>query len=102
LLVAAASGPLLLPAGVALGGAGIGLSSVAATSVGTDLPEELQGAAAGALNTAAQLGTALGTAGLLALTAVTAHASIPIHGPELGWLAAALIAVAGAVMTKRY
>jgi MFS family permease len=92
--------PSLL-AGVGLAGAGIGLSSVASTAVGTDLPEPLQGAATGALNTAAQLGTALGTAALLTLTTITARAAIPIHGSRLGWLVAALIAAVGAAATTR-
>jgi MFS family permease len=53
------------PAGVAASGIGIGLSSVAATAMGTRVPERLQATASGVLNTAAQLGTALGIAGLL-------------------------------------
>ena len=47
----------LLPAAFAIAGLGIGISSVAANTLGTDLPPDLQGVATGALNTAAQLGT---------------------------------------------
>lgn len=78
--------PGILPAAVGLAGAGIGLSSVAATAHGTDVPAALQGTAAGVLNTAAQLGTALGVAFLL-LLAATAGASV-------GYAVAAIAAVA--------
>lgn len=78
-----------------LAGVGLGVSSVAANALGTDVAESLQAAAAGALNTAAQLGTALGVTALLLLSAATAHTESPVRGPALGWAAAALLALAG-------
>ncbi len=81
---------------IATAGIGLGVSSVAANAMGTDVAESMQAAAAGALNTAAQLGTALGVASLLLLSATTTHATFPLHGPTLGWAAAALMALAGA------
>jgi MFS family permease len=83
---------------IAMAGLGLGLSSVAANAMGTDVGECLQAAAAGALNTAAQLGTALGVAALLLLSGATARAAFPLHGPTLGWAAAALMALAGATV----
>jgi MFS family permease len=64
-LLATAGDPGTLAPLAALGGAGLGLSSVAATSLGTAVAGKLQATASGVLNTAAQLGTALGIAGLL-------------------------------------
>jgi MFS family permease len=81
---------------VAGAGLGLGISSVAANAHGTDVGEWLQAAAAGALNTAAQLGTALGVAALLLLSDATAHAALPLRGPTLGWAAGALLALSGA------
>lgn len=74
--------------GVALAGAGLGLSSVAATTIGTTVPERLAGSASGILNTGAQLGTALGTSALVLVGALA--------GVAVGWLAAAVIAAATA------
>jgi EmrB/QacA subfamily drug resistance transporter len=60
----------VLPAEV-LYGLGLGMGSVAATTAGTDaLPHARQGLASGLLNTAAQVGTALGLALLVAVAAV--------------------------------
>ncbi|WP_374009741.1 MFS transporter [Leifsonia sp. LS-T14] len=75
--------------GVALAGAGLGLSSVAATTIGTTVPEELAGSASGILNTGAQLGTALGTSALVLVASLA--------GVGAGWLAAAVIAAVTAV-----
>jgi MFS family permease len=86
----------LLSLPVACAGLGLGVSSVAANALGTDVNESLQAAAAGALNTAAQLGTALGVAALLLLSGATAHAALPLHGPTLGWATAAAMALTGA------
>ncbi|MDX6703013.1 MAG: hypothetical protein QOF26_3239 [Baekduia sp.] len=69
LLITGADG-WLQPAVVAACGVGIGLSSVAATALGTGVPERLQATASGVLNTAAQLGTALGIAALLMVASV--------------------------------
>jgi MFS family permease len=97
-LIALVSAGWLMAAPVAVAGAGLGLSSVAANAMGTDVVESLQATAAGALNTAAQLGTALGVAALLLLSAATAHAGIAPHGPALGWAAAGLLAISGAAI----
>jgi hypothetical protein len=83
---------------IAIAGVGLGLSSVAANALGTDIGESMQAAAAGALNTAAQLGTALGVAALLLLSGATARAAFPLHGATLGWAAAALMALTGATV----
>jgi MFS family permease len=83
---------------IAMAGVGLGVASVAANALGTDVGESLQAVAAGALNTAAQLGTALGVAALLLLSAATTRAALPLHGPTLGWAAAALMALTGAAV----
>jgi MFS family permease len=74
--------------GAALAGAGLGLSSVAATTIGTTVPDRLAGSASGILNTGAQLGTALGTSVLVLVAA--------LGGVGAGWLGAAVIAVVAA------
>jgi len=99
-LIALESAGLLLALPVGAAGAGIGVSSVAANALGTDVGEASQAAAAGALNTAAQLGTALGVAALLLLDAGTAHAPLPLHGATLGWAVAAGLALAGAAAIR--
>jgi MFS family permease len=75
--------------GVTLAGAGLGLSSVAATTIGTTVPEDLAGSASGILNTGAQLGTALGTSSLVLVASLA--------GVGAGWLAAAVTAAAAAL-----
>jgi MFS family permease len=64
-LLATGADPRVLPVAAGVVGAGLGLSSVAATTLGTQVAVRLQGTASGLLNTAAQLGTALGVAALL-------------------------------------
>ena len=91
----------LLPLGVAVAGVGLGLSSVATNTLGTTVPAALQGTAAGALNTAAQLGTALGVAALLLLADVPQHADLPLDGTSLSWAAAAGLAAAAALLVAR-
>ena len=91
----------LMSFAVTFTGLGLGISSVAANALGTDVGESLQAAAAGALNTAAQLGTALGVAALLLLSAATIRADLPLRGPSLGWGAAALMALGGATVIAR-
>lgn len=88
----------VLPAAVGVAGLGIGLSSVAATTLGTNVPNALQGTAAGALNTAAQLGTALGVAAILLISTATDGAPLPLTGTTLGWLTASLGAAAAAAL----
>lgn len=82
--------------GVSLAGVGIGLASASATRIGTDVPPHRRDTGAGLLNTAAQLGSAVGTAALLCLSEATTGASLPLSGPRLGWLAAAMLALTGA------
>jgi MFS family permease len=93
--------PWLLPLAVGAAGAGIGLSSVAATALGTDVPARLQGTAAGVLNTAAQLGTALGIAAVLLLAASTSGSALPLSGAPLGYAAAAVAAAASGIWLVR-
>ena len=98
-LIPAASSTWALSVCIAAGGAGIGLSSVAATRLGTSVPVAVRGTASGIINTAAQLGTALGIAALLLLAALTT--GIPEPGspvPAIAWGTAALIACTGAAI----
>lgn len=101
LLLALPLADALLPLGVAVTGVGLGLSSVAANTLGTAVPEPLEGTAAGALNTGAQLGTAVGVSALLLLVAVTRNADLPLAGPPSGWAAAATLAAAAALLLAR-
>ncbi len=85
-------------AGAVAVGAGLGIASVAATTIGTDVPEELSGSATGLLNTGAQLGTAIGVAALVTVAASVSGRA----GTALAWsLAAAAAAVTGVVMFRR-
>ncbi|QEC50734.1 MFS transporter [Baekduia soli] len=86
----------LLPACVGLSGLGIGVSSVAATTLGMQVPDALQGTASGLLNTLAQLGAALGIAVVLLVASITRGTGVPLAGAPLGWAAAAALAAAGA------
>jgi MFS family permease len=90
-LVLVAAGMLTLPlslvAGMVLAGAGLGWASVAATERAmTTARSEDRGAAAGLVNTAAQLGTAVGVAVIGAVAAG--------HGNRTGWFVAAAAAAA--------
>lgn len=85
--------PLLLAVGMAVAGFGLGLSSVATTSLATDVPEGPRATAAGLVNTTAQLGTAIGTAALLLLADATTNL--------LAWALAAAAAVAAAAVLAR-
>lgn len=67
LMLAAWPVPAGIPLAASLAGLGIGIGSVAATDIGTQVAEAVKATAAGLLNTAAQLGTALGTALVLLL-----------------------------------
>lgn len=80
--------------GVVVAGAGLGIAAVAATSIGTDVPDDLTGSAAGILNTGAQLGTAIGVAALVTLAATLPPPSI---GTPVAWAAAGALAAATAV-----
>jgi len=101
-LIPAAGSTWALPMCAAAGGAGIGLSSVAATRLGTGVPVALRGTASGIINTAAQLGTALGIAALLLVAALST--GIPESGspvPVIAWGTAALISLIGAIIFGR-
>jgi predicted MFS family arabinose efflux permease len=87
--------PVAVPFCLALGGLGIGLSSVAATATGTDVPETLQGVASGVLNTAAQLGTALGVAAVLLVAVLFGDSGGPATGAGAGWVGAGALALLG-------
>ena len=95
-LIPAARSPWAVPACAAGAGLGIGLSSVAATSLGTDVARRWRGAASGIINTAAQAGTAVGVAALLLVAAATG--GVPAAGgpePAAAWAVAAVAAAAG-------
>ena len=80
----------LLPALVVMG-AGLGVASVASTRAGVG--DEAQGVASGVLNTAAQFGTAIGLAVIVAPAAAL--------GFRWGWLGCAAIALSSSVATLR-
>ena len=76
-------------AGVLVAGVGLGVASVAATAIGTDVSDDLGGTASGVLNTGAQLGTAIGVAALLV---VAAGIDRPWPGTAVAWAVAAVLA----------
>jgi MFS family permease len=86
---------------VAMAGTGLGLASVAATTLGTAVPETLRGTAAGSINTAAQLGTAIGIA-VLWLVADATTGAPGARAPVIAWAAGAAIAAAGALVFGGY
>jgi predicted MFS family arabinose efflux permease len=98
-----------LMTGLVIAGPGLTCASVAATATGTAAAEgRAQGLAAGLLNSAAQIGTALGIAVLVtvaaARTSALAGAADPtpaqlVNGFRLAFLAAALVALLGALLT---
>jgi EmrB/QacA subfamily drug resistance transporter len=98
-----------LVAGLVIAGSGLTCASVASTAAGTAAAAgDAQGLASGLLNTAAQLGTALGIAALVtvaaARTTALAGAGSPtpaqlVGGFRLAFLVAALVALLGALLT---
>ena len=86
--------------GVVLAGVGLGVAAVAANSIGTRVSEQLTASAAGLLNTAGQLGTALGVAALVTVASL----STATTGTAIAWAgvaaAATLTALALARRTK--
>ena len=97
LLIWAAPNPFGLPACIVAAGAGIGLSSVAATALGTEVEVVWRGTASAIINTAAQLGTALGIAALVLVASLTT--GLPRAGgpvPAVAWALAAAVALSGA------
>ena len=102
MLIPLADRPWAVPVCAAAGGAGIGLSSVAATGLGTDVGPHWRGGASGIINTAAQVGTAVGIAVLLLIAATTS--GVPAAGtapPKVAWAAGAAVAAAGAARFGR-
>jgi MFS family permease len=101
-IIPAAPSPWALPVTVAVGGAGIGLSSVAATGLGTSVAGADRSTASGIINTAAQLGTALGIAVLLLTAAVTTGApGTRCPAPAVAWALAAGISLTAAAAFLR-
>ena len=97
-LIPSAAAPLAVAACAAVAGAGIGLSSVATTGLGTDVETYWRGSASGIINTASQLGTAIGIAVLLLIAAATTGTPAPgTPAPAIAWAVAAAVAAAGAV-----
>lgn len=87
---------------MAVAGLGLGLSSVATTSMATDVPEKPRATASGIVNTGAQLGTAIGTAGVLLLAAATTGVpDATIATPYIAWATAGVLAVVVAVAFAR-
>ncbi|TDD80358.1 MFS transporter [Actinomadura rubrisoli] len=92
----------LLGLGMAAAGFGLGLSSVASTSLATDVPEGPRATASGIVNTSAQLGSAIGTAALLLIASAAGELSGPAETtPVLAWTTAAIVAcLAAAAFTR--
>jgi MFS family permease len=78
-------------------GFGLGVASVASTTVGTSAaPPTERGVASGLLNSAAQIGTAVGLAVIVPLTSADAEGPGQLlDGMRPGSIGAALIAVLG-------
>jgi MFS family permease len=75
-------------------GVGLGIASVASTQTGTDAADSAyRGVASGVLNSAAQVGTAIGVALLLPVAAAVGLDTMT--GYRIGWIGAGAIAVAG-------
>lgn len=101
-LISSAAGAWTVPLTVVAGGGGVGLSSVAATSLGTSVAEGDRATAAAVINTSAQLGTAVGIAMFLLIAAVAT--GIPEHHtsvPAPAWGLAAAVSLTAAVMFAR-
>ncbi|HEY2277226.1 MAG TPA: MFS transporter [Streptosporangiaceae bacterium] len=97
-LIPAARSAWAVPVCAGVAGLGIGLSSVPATGLGTDVAERWRGSASGIINTAAQLGSAVGITVLLLIASFSS--GLPGPGrppPALAWGVAAAAAAAGAL-----
>jgi MFS family permease len=104
LLVASSHNSATITAATAVMGCGLGMSSVASTATGLSVPEENRTIASGLVNTAAQLGTALGTAALLLLAVIPNHSVQPDAGssaPRLAWMVAATLAAVTSIVWFR-
>lgn len=99
LLLLHTSRDALVGAGLGVAGFGLGLSAVATTSMATDVPRRLRAITSGTANTSAQLGTAIGTAALMLLAAMTTGVPARTTGPpSIAWATAAACAVAAAIV----
>jgi MFS family permease len=77
-------------------GAGLGAASVASTQTGTDAADAAyRGVASGVLNSAAQVGTAVGVALLLPLAAAIGLDTM--SGYRIGFIGAGVVALGGAL-----
>jgi MFS family permease len=91
--ISAGSGEVLLTVARAVDGLGLGIAAVVATSLGTSgAAEDGRGLAAGLINTAAQLGTAMSIALLVPLASA---AGDTVTGVRLAFAVSAAIAAAG-------
>ncbi len=96
-LILVASHVPALSACMAAAGFGIGMSSVASTTLGTSVTLQSRGTASGVINTTAQLGTAIGIAVLvLVATATTGAPAADTARPAIAWAVAAILAAGGA------
>jgi hypothetical protein len=102
--VSADRGEALLIAARALDGLGLGLAALTATALGTSTArDEDRGFAAGLINTATQLGTAVSIALLVPLAAAVAGAAADptdtVNGLRVGFAITAGLALTGGVAT---
>jgi MFS family permease len=98
-----------LVTGLVIAGSGLTCAAVASTTTGTRAAAgDAQGLASGLLNTAAQIGTALGIAALVTVAAARTNALTGsgnptpaqlVDGFRLAFLVAALVALLGALVT---
>jgi MFS family permease len=100
-----AAGVALLGIGCGVGGLGLGVAAVASTAAGVGaVAPQWQGVASGMLNTATQLGTAIGTASLLALSDTVAgppEAGHRVAFVTITGFSLAAAAAAAAVLSRR-
>ena len=95
--ISAGSGEVVLTVARAVDGLGLGIAAVVATSLGTSgAAEGGRGLAAGLINTAAQLGTAMSIALLVPLASA---AGDTVTGVRLAFAISAAIAAAGGLAT---
>jgi EmrB/QacA subfamily drug resistance transporter len=108
--IGARGGLPYLMTGIIVSGLGLGCAAVASTAAGTSaVAEGERGLASGLLNAAAQIGTALGIAALVAVAAARTRALragaglvvASVGGYRLAFVVAAVMAVVGAVVAWR-
>jgi predicted MFS family arabinose efflux permease len=93
--------PAFLPFAFVAIGAGLGFASVASTASGTGaVDRDHQGLASGLLNTAAQLGNALGLAVFVVLASAVSGPGEPVSGYRWAFAAAAALALGGAAAAR--